>query len=97
MVVCDQRHAPVALPPGKGPGTPCVGGPWMSRNACISSDRGGVPLSACLHVTPFLARSQYCERRLLSSLCLFVRMEQPAPTGRISMKFDIESFPKTCR
>ena len=26
MGVGDQRHAPATLPPGKGPGTYCIGG-----------------------------------------------------------------------
>jgi hypothetical protein len=32
MVVGGQRHAPTALPAGKGPGTHCVGG-WVGPKA----------------------------------------------------------------
>jgi hypothetical protein len=40
----------------------------------------------------FLASSQTCEKRLLASSCLPVRLSawnNSAPTGRIFMKFDI--------
>jgi len=32
MGVCGQRHASAALPPGKRPGTPCIGG-WVGLRA----------------------------------------------------------------
>ena len=32
MEVDGQRHAPTALPPGKRPGTHCIGG-WVSPRA----------------------------------------------------------------
>jgi len=32
--VCGQRHAPAALPPGKRPGTHCIGG-WMGPRAIL--------------------------------------------------------------
>jgi hypothetical protein len=34
MVVGGQLHAPTALPPGKGPGTHCIGG-WVGTRACL--------------------------------------------------------------
>jgi hypothetical protein len=33
MGVGGQRHAPAALPPGKRPGTHCIGG-WVGPRAC---------------------------------------------------------------
>ena len=70
-----------------GPNTDClvVGGSWfysVPPDTCRCSSSNQV-------TTVFWARSQNCERRLLASSCLSVRMEQSALTGRISMNFDI--------
>jgi hypothetical protein len=49
MGVGGQRHAPAALPPGKRPGTPCIGG-WVGLRAGLDDlVLGSRTIAACCY------------------------------------------------
>jgi len=59
MGVGGQRHAPAALPPGKGPGTHCVGG-WMGHRAGLDGcGKSGLPTGIRSPDLPACSESLY--------------------------------------
>jgi len=58
MVVCGQRHSPVALPPGKRPGTYCIGG-WAGPSAHLDGFGKSPPIRHSIMDRPACSESLY--------------------------------------